>query len=81
MKRLPNTVSTSGANAHADERRFLSGARVVNYACRQDERAADDEVCKVADEGRRCALDEKLHHDLEQLRRYTGDGAEVERAD
>ena len=54
---------------------------MVDDAGRQNERAADDEVCKIADESGARALEEKLDHDLDKLRRHARDGTEVKRAD
>ena len=53
---------------------------VVDDSGGKDERAADDEVGKVADEGRARALEQELEQHLEQLGDDTGHGAEVERA-
>ena len=51
---------------------------MVDYACREDERAADDEVCKVADVSGGRAFEQELYDDLQQLRRGTRHRAEVE---
>ena len=69
------------ADGHADERGLLAGLRVVDDAGRKHKRAADDEVCKVADVGGRRALDDELHENLHQLRDDSGHGAEIECAD
>ena len=68
------------ADGHADDGGAAGLVVVVNDRSGQDERAADDEVGKVADEGRARALEQELEQHLEQLGDNTGHRSEIERA-
>ena len=81
VERAAENRHAERADDKADERALLAGLCVIDKARGQDERAADGKVGKVADKGRRRALQEKLDQHLDELRRHAGDRAEVKGAD
>ena len=60
---------------------LLAERRLIANRRGQHERAADKEVREVADEGRRCALDEQLEQNFQKLADHAADRAEIECAD